>query len=91
MLGGSTTSLNRSLKPFVLKGGTFLSDWFFLWVIPLIVRTRRTAKASLELFSRHTSDYNGKRLEKYWQAEVELANKESRYDDGNAIVPRTET
>ena len=71
-------TLARGGRPFVMKGSFFISDWLFLWVMPLIARTRKTAKAALELFPKHKSEYNGRKLEKLWQEELNKAKEEER-------------
>ncbi|KAF9295044.1 hypothetical protein BGZ88_002852 [Linnemannia elongata] len=75
----STSSL--SVEPIVLKGGhsfNFLPQWFFLWVIPLLRRTRSDPDFdpdSIELQQEESAQYAGERLGERWRQE-ELDFKE---------------
>ncbi|KAG0372067.1 hypothetical protein BGX24_000793 [Mortierella sp. AD032] len=75
------SSSSLSLDPIVLKGGhsfNFVSQWFFLWVIPLLRRTRSDPdfdQDSIELQQEESAQYAGERLGDRWRQE-ELDFKE---------------
>ncbi|KAF9153461.1 Multidrug resistance-associated protein 4 [Linnemannia schmuckeri] len=78
----STSSL--SVDPIVLKGGhsfNFVSQWFFLWVIPLLRRTRSDPDFdpdAIELQQEESAQYAGERLGERWrQEELDFKEKAS--------------
>ncbi|KAF9098810.1 Multidrug resistance-associated protein 4 [Mortierella sp. AD031] len=78
------SSSSVSVEPIVLKGGhsfNFLSQWFFLWVIPLLRRTRSDPDFdpdSIELQQEESAQYAGERLGDRWrQEELDFKEKAS--------------
>ncbi|KAF9905921.1 hypothetical protein EC991_001162 [Linnemannia zychae] len=78
------SSSSLSLEPIVLKGGhslNFVSQWFFLWVIPLLRRTRSDPDFdpdSIELQQEESAQYAGERLGDRWrQEELDFKEKAS--------------
>ncbi|KAK3841969.1 MAG: P-loop containing nucleoside triphosphate hydrolase protein [Linnemannia gamsii] len=78
------SSSSLSLDPIVLKGGhsfNFVSQWFFLWVIPLLRRTRSDPdfdQDSIELQQEESAQYAGERLGDRWrQEELDFKEKAS--------------
>ncbi|CAO3569994.1 unnamed protein product [Mortierella alpina] len=69
-------SSSMSTEPIVLKGGhsfNFISQWFFLWVIPLLRRSRADPDFdpdSIELQPEESAQYTGERLGERWRQEV---------------------
>ncbi|KAG0003216.1 Multidrug resistance-associated protein 4 [Modicella reniformis] len=67
------SSSNR--EPIVIKGGhsfNFVSQWFFLWVFPLLKRSRSDPNFdpdSIELQKEETAEYAGERLCESWRQE----------------------
>jgi len=76
-----STSSTLDETPIVLKGGhsfNVVSQWFFLWVIPLLRRTRSDPdfdSESIQLQEEESAQYAGERLGERWQQE-ELDHKE---------------
>ncbi|KAF9930164.1 hypothetical protein FBU30_000832 [Linnemannia zychae] len=76
------SSLSLSADPIILKGGhslNFISQWFFLWVIPLLRRSRSDPDFdpdSIELQQAESAHYAGERLGDKWRQE-ELDFKEN--------------
>ncbi|KAF9282832.1 hypothetical protein BGZ68_005733 [Mortierella alpina] len=74
-------SSSMSAEPIVLKGGhsfNFISQWFFLWVIPLLRRSRADPDFdpdSIELQTEESAQHTGERLGECWRQEV-LDHKE---------------
>ncbi|KAF9120602.1 Multidrug resistance-associated protein 4 [Mortierella sp. 14UC] len=78
------SSSSLSLEPIVLKGGhsfNFVSQWFFLWVIPLLRRSRSDPDFdpdSIELQQEESAQYAGERLGDRWrQEELDFKEKAS--------------
>ncbi|KAI8360648.1 hypothetical protein B0O80DRAFT_208574 [Mortierella sp. GBAus27b] len=67
---------STNLEPILIKGGhsaNFISQWFFLWVFPLLRRTRSDPDFdpdSIELQKEETAEYAGERLGERWRQEV---------------------
>ncbi|KAI9291397.1 hypothetical protein K502DRAFT_333222, partial [Neoconidiobolus thromboides FSU 785] len=59
------------MKPFELKGLFFLSDWFYLWVFPLVGALLRTDLKQIQILLAKTerAGINGDSLEAAWQDE----------------------
>ncbi|KAF8929390.1 hypothetical protein BGZ52_002293, partial [Haplosporangium bisporale] len=73
---GDDSSSVVSEKPILLQGGrlsfNFMSKWFFLWVIPLIRRTRSDPDFdpdSIKLQREESARVAGQRLGDYWRQE----------------------
>ncbi|KAF9384264.1 Multidrug resistance-associated protein 4 [Podila verticillata] len=82
---GDDSSSVASEKPILLQGGrlsfNFMSKWFFLWVIPLIRRTRSDPDFdpdSIKLQREESARVAGQRLGDCWrQEELDYKNKAS--------------
>ncbi|KAG0021359.1 Multidrug resistance-associated protein 4 [Entomortierella chlamydospora] len=71
-------------EPILLKGGyslNFISQWFFLWVIPLLHRIKSDPDFdpdSIELQKEESAQYAGERLSERWrQEEIDYKEKAS--------------
>ncbi|KAF8938986.1 hypothetical protein BGZ58_010986 [Dissophora ornata] len=78
----SSSSLSET--PILLKGGhsfNLISQWFFLWVIPLLRRTRVDPdfdSDSIELQKEESAEYAGEKLGERWrQEEIDYKDKAS--------------
>ncbi|KAG0214474.1 hypothetical protein BGX28_001928 [Mortierella sp. GBA30] len=79
-----SSSSSSSPEPIVLKGGhsfNLFSQWFFVWVIPLLRRSRSDPDFdpdSIELQKEETAKYAGERLGECWrQDELDYKEKAS--------------
>ncbi|KAK3808729.1 MAG: P-loop containing nucleoside triphosphate hydrolase protein [Benniella sp.] len=81
---GSRDDSSSNLEPVLIKGGNslnFVSQWFFLWVFPLLKRTRSDPDFdpdSIELQKEETAEYTGERLSERWrQEQIDYKDKAS--------------
>ncbi|KAF9202770.1 Multidrug resistance-associated protein 4 [Haplosporangium sp. Z 27] len=81
---GNSSSSSQFEDPILLKSGhslNFISQWFFLWVIPLLHRTKSESNFdpdSIELQEEESAQYAGERLGDRWkQEEIDYKEKAS--------------
>ncbi|KAJ3170330.1 Multidrug resistance-associated protein 1 [Geranomyces variabilis] len=70
--------LNERKEPLGLWSSVFLSNWFFIWVLPILARSRNSGIKNLvfKLRQAESARYNADRLEAAWNMELELPASE---------------
>ncbi|KAJ3156951.1 Multidrug resistance-associated protein 1 [Geranomyces michiganensis] len=65
-------------EPLGLWSSVFLSNWFFIWVLPILARSRISGIKNLVFKLRHdeSARYNADRLEAAWNLELTLPASE---------------